>query len=165
MRMLQPLCSRWSYGSGTDAHPDHAHQELMRTRSIRISSLSACSACASVFLFSNVYFVNPQHARKEIMHALSMRVRNWCVHWACMSGAGACTEHTCQVLMCAQSAFPSKSAEFLMHTLSIRVRNWCVRWAYESGADAYPEHTHQFLMRLCMLLIWKGPFKACWACE
>jgi len=88
--------------------------------------------------------------RGTILYTLSMRVRNWCVHWACASGADACTEHARQELM---------------RTLSIRVRNWCVHWAYvlatnvcteripfkkcwayASGNDAYPEHTGQELM-------------------
>jgi hypothetical protein len=88
--------------------------------------------------------------RGTILYTLSMRVRNWCVHWACASGADACTEHARQELM---------------HTLSIRVRNWCMHWAYvlatyvcteripfkkcwayASGNDAYPEHTGQELM-------------------
>ena len=88
--------------------------------------------------------------RGTILYTLSMRVRNWCVHWACASGADACPEHALQELM---------------RTLSIRVRNWCVHWAYvlatnvcteriplkkcwayASGNDAYPEHTGQELM-------------------
>ncbi len=44
-----------------DACSDRARQELMRTLTIRISSLRACSACASVSHFSNVHFVYPQH--------------------------------------------------------------------------------------------------------
>jgi hypothetical protein len=44
-----------------------------------------------------------------------------------MSGTGACTEHTRQVLMRGQSAVAAKYAEHayqeLMRTLSIRVRN------------------------------------------
>ncbi len=91
------------------------------------------------------------------MRALSMCVRNWCVCLAYESGTGACTEHTHQVLMCAQRAFPLINAEHthqeLMRTLSIRVRNWCVRWAYKSGTDAYPEHTHQFLTRMLSISI------------
>jgi hypothetical protein len=63
-------------GSGTDAHPERARKELMRTLSIRISSLRACSACASVFMFFKCSFCIPQHARKKLMRALSMRVRN-----------------------------------------------------------------------------------------
>jgi hypothetical protein len=81
-----------------------------------------------------------------------MRVRNWCVRWACESGTGACTEHTHQVLMRAQSAFPSKNAEHthqeLMRTLSIWVRNWCVCSACASVPDAYAQHAHKFLTRM-----------------
>ena len=88
--------------------------------------------------------------RGTILYTLSMCIRNWCVHWACASGADACTEHARQELI---------------RTLSIRVRNWCVHWAYvlgtnvctecipfkkcwayASGNDAYPEHTGQELM-------------------
>jgi hypothetical protein len=92
-RMLQPLCARWAYGSGTDAHPEPARQELIRTLSLRVRNWFAPWAYASVpdahaqhahqfSYFLNVHFVYPQHARKELMRALSMRVRNWCVRWA-----------------------------------------------------------------------------------
>ena len=65
--MLQPLCARWAYGSGTDAHPEHARQELMRTLSVRVRNWCAPWACVSVpyahaqhahqfSYFSNVYF-------------------------------------------------------------------------------------------------------------
>ncbi len=57
--MLRTLCARWAYGSGTDAHPEHARQELMRTLSIRISSLRAFSGCASVFLNFKCSFCIP----------------------------------------------------------------------------------------------------------
>ncbi len=92
------------------------------------------------------------------MRALSMHDRNWCIRWAYESGTDACTEHTRQVLMRAQSAFPSKNAEHthqglmrtlsehtgqeLMCSLSIRVRNWCVPWAYASVSYAYAQHKY-----------------------
>ena len=86
------------------------------------------------------------------MRMLSIRVRNWCVHWAYESGTGACTEHTHQVLMRAQSAFPEKNAEYthqeLMRTLSIRVRNWCICSACTSVPDTYAQHAHQFLTHM-----------------
>jgi hypothetical protein len=150
--MLQPFCARWAYGSGTDAHPECARLELMR--SMRIS-------------------VYPQHESNKLMRALSMHVRNWCVRWAYKSGTGVCTEHTHQVLMRAQNAFPSKNAEHthqeLMRTLSIRVRNWCLCWACASVPDADAQHAHQFLT--CRLNIKsikipnlkEVPIKPCWA--
>jgi hypothetical protein len=120
-------------------------------------SLRACSACASVLLFLKCSKVYPQHARKLLMRALSMRVRNWCVHWACASGTIACTELTHQVLMRAQSAFPSKNAEHthqeLMRTLSVRVRKWCVCSACPSVPDTYAQHAHQFLTRMLSISI------------
>ncbi len=120
-------CAPWACASGTDAHPERARQELMRTLSIPISSLRACSACASV------------------EHQLSIQVRKWCVkNWAYASGTNACTE-----CIPFQKCWPYASGTD--GTLSIRVRNWCVCWVYESGTDAYPEHTHQFLT--CMLSI------------
>ncbi len=57
---------------------------------------------------------------QELMHALSIWVRNWCMHWAYMSGTNASTERS-----------PFKTC-----------------WAYTSGTDAYPEHTHHYLMRI-----------------
>ncbi len=65
------------------------------------------------------------------MRTLSLRVRNWCVHWAYQSETGACTEHTHQLLIRAQSAVPLKHDDHdnmgqeLMHALSVHVRNWC----------------------------------------
>ncbi len=157
--MLRPLCARWAYGLGTYAHAERVCQELMRMLTIRISSLRTCSACTSVFLFSNVHFVYPQHALKELMRALSMRGRNWSVCWAYMSVTDVCAEHM---------------SHELVHTLSIRVhraqtcwayasgtdaypkqwvRNWCVCLAYASGTDAYHEHTHQFLTRVLSISV------------
>ncbi len=100
-----------------------------------------------------------------ILCTLSMRVRNWCVHWACASGADACTEHARQELM---------------RTLSIRFRNWWLHWAYAlgtnvcteripfkkcwayaSGNDVYPEHTGQELMH--SLSIWVRNWCVPWA--
>ncbi len=122
MRMLRPLCARWAYGSGTDAHPERARQELMRT--LHTHQFLTCMLSMRIsFPFFQMF----------ILYTLSMRVRNWCVHWACASGTGACTEHARQELI---------------RMLSIRVRNWCVHWAYASGTNAYTEHI---------------PFKKCWA--
>jgi hypothetical protein len=64
-RAFKNWCVHWSYESGTGVciehthqilihaqsgvplkHAEHTHQELMRTPSIRISSLRVCSACA-----------------------------------------------------------------------------------------------------------------------
>ncbi len=136
--MFHPSSAHWAYGSGTDAHAERARQEMMSTLTIRVSSLRACSACKSVFLFLNVHFVYPQRARQELMRALSIRVR---------SGTSACTEHARQVPIHAQSTVPSKHAEHthqkLIRTLNIRVRKWCVCWLYASGTDARPEHTRK----------------------
>ena len=126
-------CVCWAYVSGTDAHAERTHQFLMRMLSISVKIPNLTRAF-------------------KVQTMLSIRVRNWCVHWACASGTIACTELTHQVLMRAQSAFPSKNAEHMhqemMRTLSIRVRNWCIHWTYESGTDAYLEHMHQFLTRM-----------------
>ncbi len=98
-----------------------------------MNSLRACSDL----------YGHAEHTGQELTCTLSVRVRNWCINWAHESGTGACTEHTPQILMHAQSAFPSKHAEHthqeLMRTLSIRVRNWCVHWAYASGCLAPPK--------------------------
>jgi hypothetical protein len=88
-------------------------------------------------LSMRISFVYPQHAHKELMCALSMCVRNW----AYTSGNSACTEHTCQELMRAQSRVLLKHAEHthqkLMHTQSIWARNWCIPWAYASVSFTY----------------------------
>jgi hypothetical protein len=46
-RMLRPLCARWAYGSGTQAHAEHARQELMRLLSIRVRNWCVRLAYAS----------------------------------------------------------------------------------------------------------------------
>ncbi len=84
------------------------------------------------------------------IHLYRMHVRNWCVHWACVSGTDTYAEQTCQDLM---------------RVRSIQARNWCIHWAnasilrcaqsavpskhagsYALGTDTYPEHTGQELM-------------------
>ncbi len=137
--MLRPLCTRWAYRSGTDAHPERAgqctHQFLTPMLSMRISF--------PIF-------------QSFILYTLSMRVRKWCLHWACASGTDACIEHAHQELMrtlsirvwnwCVHWAYATRQvlthaqSAFLQRMRSIRIRNWCVPWAYGSGTDAYPEH-------------------------
>ncbi len=164
--MLRPLCASWAYGSGTDGHPECARQELMRTLSISISSLRACSACASVFLFLILYTLSMrvrkwcvhwacasgtdaciEHARQELMNTLSIRARNWCVHWAYGSGTNACTERIplkkCWAYASGTDAYPEHTGQELMRSLSIRVRNWCVPWAYTSVSCADAQHKHK----------------------
>ncbi len=73
-------CACWACASGTDAHPEHTSQELVRTLSIRVRVLM------------------PDRAQSlQIM--LSIRIRNWCAPWAYGPGNDACTEHTHQELM------------------------------------------------------------------
>ncbi len=171
--MLWPLCARWAYGSGTDAHPEHMHQFLTRMLSMRI--------CFPIFF------------QMFILYTLSMHVRNWWVHWACTSGPDACTEHARQELMCMLSiqvrnwcvhwiyasgtnasteripfkkcwayasgtdAYPEHTGQELMRSLSIRVRNWCVPLAYASVSYAYAQHKHKNSS------FERGPSKPCWA--
>ncbi len=84
----------------------NAHQELVRTLSIRVRNWREHWAYASVsyayaqhkrknFKFKKVPSKHAEHARKELMRAVSVGVRNWCV-------------------------------------LCIRVRNWCARSACAS---------------------------------
>jgi hypothetical protein len=155
--MLRPLCPRWAYGSGPDAHPEHTHQFLTRMLSMRISfpifqmfilytlSMRVRNWCLHWACASGIDACT-EHARQELMRMLSIRVRNWCVHWAYASGTNACTERI-PFKKCWAYALGTDAS------LSIRVRNWCVRWAYESGTDAYPEHTHQFLTRILSISI------------
>ncbi len=101
----------------------------MRTLSIRLNFLRACSAIASVFPIFQMFILYTlsirvrtdaftEHTRQELLRAMSIRIKNWCVRWAYASGTDASTEHTRQKLM---------------RALSIRIKNWCVHWAYASG--------------------------------
>ena len=120
--MLQPLWARWAYGSGTDAHPERARQELMRTLSIRISSWRACSAC--------VWVPDPYAQRAH-------KGRSMCVRNSIFSKIFKVPK-TAQILKnryCHQHMVPkaSKKKKFFVQTqkksvlkirLSIRVRNF-----------------------------------------
>jgi hypothetical protein len=74
-------CVRWAYESGTDAYPEHTHQFLTHMLSISIKIPNLKRSLQS--MLCNV------HACKELMRALSVCVRNWCVHWAYVSGTDA----------------------------------------------------------------------------
>jgi len=141
--MLRPLCARWAYGSGTDAHPEHMHQLLTRMLSMRIS-----------FRIFQMF----------ILYTLSMRIRNWCVHWACASGADACTEHARKELMrmlsiCISSwpvcsGYASVPGAYAQHFLK------GMRSVYTLVSDAYAQCTHQFLTRMLSVRI-----SSCRACS
>jgi hypothetical protein len=118
-------CAPWACMLGTDAHPEHTHQFLMRisfpifqmfilyTLIMHLRTWCVHWACASETDACT------EHARQKLMRTLSIRVRNWCVHWVYASGT-----HTC-----------SERIPFKM--LSIHFRNWCLPWAYVSGTDAF----------------------------
>ncbi len=166
--MLRPLCARWAYGSGTDAHPERARQELMHSAHPEhshqfLTRMLSMSISFPIFLMF-------------ILYTLSMRVRNWCVHWACASGTDVYAEHMSQELVRALSirirytnacteripfkkcwayawgtdAYPEHTVQELMRSLSIRVRNWCVSWAYASVSYTYSKFE-------------RGSSKPCWA--
>ena len=65
------------------------------------------------------------------------------MHSVYESGTGACTEHTHQVLMRAQRAFPSKKAEHthqeLMRMLSMRISSLRACSVYASVPYAYAQ--------------------------
>ncbi len=125
-------------------HDEHTRQELMRTLSIRLSFLRACSASASVFLFFKCSFCIPWAYAWGLMRALSRRVRNWCVHWAYTSGTDVCTEHT-RKDWCVYWAYASGTDAY---TVSVNPHQEQMRaQTYASGTDAFTEHTHQELMR------------------
>ncbi len=75
----------WAYTSGTDSYPEHTHQFLQFLR--RMLSIS----------------VKITKFEKILSKILRMRGRNWCMHWACVSGTDACTELKRQELMCTLS--------------------------------------------------------------
>ncbi len=176
------------FKSGSNAHPDHKRQELMRTLGVRIHSLRACSGCASVFPFFKCSFctlskhvriwsvqwayasgtdAHPDHMHQEQMRKLSIRIRNWSVYWAFALWTNACikcmyeiwkapskhAEHTHQELMCSYPyAYHKRKSSIFekvpnsKHTEQSRcARNWCVHRAYPSGTDEYSKHAHQKL--------------------
>jgi hypothetical protein len=165
-------CAPWACASGTDAHPEHMHQFLMRmlsmpisfpkfqmfilyTLSMRVRNWCVHWACASGT------DACPEHARQELMRMLSIRVRNWCMHWAYASGTNACTERIpfkkCWAYASGTDAYPEHTGQELMRTLSIRVRNWCVPWAYASVSYTYAQHKHKNSKSE------RGLSKPCWA--
>ncbi len=96
-------------------HAEHARQELMHNLTIRISSLRACSAQASVFLFFK-FQKHAEHTHQELMRTLSIQVKNRFV----------CSAY-CERKNSKFEKIPSKHADHahkeLMHALSMRVRN------------------------------------------
>ncbi len=58
--------------SGTDAHTEHSHQELIRAQST-VPSKHAEHTCQE-------HYAYPEHTGQELMHILSIRVMNYSVH-------------------------------------------------------------------------------------
>ena len=97
-----PFKTCWAYASGTDAYPEHTHEELMRMLSIRISSLRVCSAW-----FVGTSITYGRYKNGKLMRMLSIRISSWRV-------CSACAPVPC--------AYAQLAHQFLMRMLSIRIK-------------------------------------------
>jgi hypothetical protein len=95
----------------SDVQAKHTRKELMRTLSMRISSLRACSVHASVpdayaqhgmkaLLKFGFFTAYAEHTRQELKGMLSMRFSSWCVCSAGASVPDPYAQGTHQSLMC-----------------------------------------------------------------
>ncbi len=118
MRMLWPLCARWTYWLLMRTLIIHICQMFsLYTISIHIRNWCMHWVCVSGTDDCS------EHTHQELMCVLSICLRNY-------------------------SAFTERSPfkKFWVYApgteayRSVLVRNWCIRWAYVSGTDAYPEN-------------------------
>ncbi len=136
----------WAYLSWSDAYPERAHQDLLRSHALAEHMWRnwcipwAYASVSNVYAqhkrknskFEKVPSNHAEHGCKELMLALSVRVRNWCVLQVYASGTDTYPDHqflTCMLSISIKIPILKRS---LHNVLSMRVRNWCPRSACAS---------------------------------